>query len=173
MNILATIENTCEDEDVPEPSMMRRWLSAALGYHGHQTEIHNPNLTEAEVSIRIVDEAESQLLNARYRNRDSPTNVLSFPADLPAYIELPLLGDLVICAPVVAREARQQHKALQAHWAHMVIHGALHLAGYDHSDDAQARLMETLETDIMTQLNYPPPYAPSETPRAEYPRVSN
>ncbi len=152
MNISATIENTCEGEEVPDPSMMRRWLSAAL--------THYPN-NDVELSIRIVDEIESQALNLRYRQCEAPTNVLSFPADLPAYVQLPLLGDLVICAPVVAREAREQRKTLNAHWAHMVVHGVLHLLGYNHIQDSEATIMEALETDILRNLNYPAPYTPA------------
>lgn len=172
MNILATIENICEDEDVPEPSMMRRWLSAALTHQSHGEGVLPPDIAKAEISIRIVDEAESQTLNARYRDRDAPTNVLSFPADLPTYVDLPLLGDLVICAPLVAREALAQHKTLHAHWAHMLIHGTLHLLGYDHNDDEEAERMEMLETNIMMQLDYPPPYEDLEAGQADYPQVS-
>ena len=158
ITVTATIENACEGEDVPDPSTMRRWLSAALTYHAQRAATDGVKLSDPEISIRIVDEAESQALNARYRQHDTPTNVLSFPADIPDYVELPLLGDIVICAPVVIREAREQHKTPDAHWAHMVVHGTLHLLGYDHLDDADAAVMENLETDILKHLNYPPPY---------------
>ncbi len=108
--------------------------------------------------MRIVDEDESQQLNGQYRQKDKPTNVLSFPADLPEELQLPLLGDLVICAPVVAREAEDQNKALDAHWAHMLVHGTLHLLGYDHIDETDATEMEALETQIITELGFAPPY---------------
>ena len=160
MNIIATIENACEGDDAPDPSSMRRWLSAALTHPGHHASIHDINVRDAELSIRLVDAAESQALNARYRQRNTPTNVLSFPADIPDYVELPLLGDIVICAPVVAREAREQHKTQEAHWAHMLVHGTLHLLGYDHANDTDAAIMEDLETKILKQLHYPPPYLP-------------
>src|SRR5690606_12322097 len=101
---------------------------------------------------------ESQALNLLYRGKDKPTNVLSFPCELPAGVDLPVLGDLVICQPVVNLEAAEQNKASEAHWAHMVIHGTLHLLGYDHEDDEEARVMESLETQLLTQLGYPRPY---------------
>lgn len=112
----------------------------------------------AEVSIRVVDEAESQALNHQYRGKDKATNVLSFPAEFPPELEIPLLGDLVICAPIVATEAAEQNKTLQAHWAHMVVHGVLHLLGFDHVDDDEAEQMESLETDILLSLSFDPPY---------------
>jgi probable rRNA maturation factor len=115
-------------------------------------------LGDTELGIRIVDEEESRQLNHRYRHKDKPTNVLSFPADLPPELGLPLIGDLVICAPVVIREAREQHKSVEAHWAHMVIHGCLHLLGHDHEQEHEAEQMEALETTLMQQLGFPNPY---------------
>jgi len=112
----------------------------------------------AEVSVYIVDEAESQKLNLQYRAKDKPTNVLSFPADIHEAVGVPLLGDLVICAPVVEREAVEQGKSLDAHWAHILIHGTLHLLGYDHVEDDEADAMEALETYLITQMNFPAPY---------------
>ncbi len=115
---------------------------------------------ESELTIRLVDEAEGLELNSTYRHKDYATNVLSFPADVPdELLDIPLLGDLVICAPVVAREALEQRKPLQAHWAHLVIHGCLHLLGYDHIDDAEAEEMETLERELLAELGHPDPYA--------------
>lgn len=147
MKLTLDLQIASEAADIPDEGDIFRWASAALDH-----------LDEAELSVRIVDNAESQALNLQYRGKDKPTNVLSFPADLPEEVDVPLLGDLVICAPVVASEAAEQHKTLQAHWAHMVVHGTLHLLGYDHIDDADAEEMETIETEILATLNFPPPY---------------
>ena len=113
---------------------------------------------DAEITVRIVDEAESQQLNSDYRGKDKPTNVLSFPFEVPEGIELDLLGDLVICKQVVEQEAQAQQKPLISHWAHMVIHGTLHLLGYDHIVDDEAEVMESLETEIMLELQFEDPY---------------
>ncbi len=160
MSIRIAIDNACDSgEAVPAPAALRRWLRATLRHLGR---------ADAQVAIRIVGETEGSELYARYRLREpSPgqtgqphaTNVLSFPADLPEWVELPLLGDIVICAPVVAREAADQGKAPDAHWAHMIVHGTLHLLGHDHQDDAEAERMEALETEILAGLHFPPPYA--------------
>ncbi len=112
-----------------------------------------------EITIRIVDEAESQMLNSTYRGKDYPTNVLSFPFECPAEVELPLLGDLVICQQVMQREAAEQGITEEAHWAHLVVHGCLHLQGFDHIEDAEAEEMESLETAILQSLGYADPYA--------------
>lgn len=117
---------------------------------------------EPEMTIRIVDEAESHELNLTYRGKDRPTNVLSFPFECPEEVELPLLGDLIICRQVVEREAEEQGKPLLAHWAHMVVHGSLHLLGYDHIEDDEAEEMESLETEIMTGLGFEDPYSYNE-----------
>lgn len=135
--------------DLPAQAQLERWVTAAVG----------DRRATAEVSLLIVDEAQGQQLNRDYRQKDYPTNVLSFPADLPPEVDLPLLGDLVVCAPVVAREAQAQHKQLEAHWAHMLVHGTLHLLGFDHIDDDEADAMEALETEILLALGYPAPYA--------------
>ncbi|HEB95890.1 MAG TPA: rRNA maturation RNase YbeY [Sedimenticola thiotaurini] len=112
----------------------------------------------AELTLRIVDEEESRALNRDYRHRDRPTNVLSFPFQAPPEVPSRLLGDLVICAPVVAREAREQGKTAAAHWAHMVVHGILHLLGHDHQQPAQAEEMEALESAILAGLGFGDPY---------------
>ncbi|MAT66140.1 MAG: rRNA maturation RNase YbeY [Gammaproteobacteria bacterium] len=136
-------------DDLPGRETFEHWALAA--WQGEGT---------VELTLRLVDEAESSELNQTYRGKSGPTNVLSFPveaAELPG-LELPLLGDLVICAPVVAREAAAQGKTAEAHWAHMVVHGMLHLQGYDHLEPAEAEVMESLETDILRRLGYPDPY---------------
>jgi probable rRNA maturation factor len=143
------IESNSESQQIPALPELERWISAAL---------QSQQFEDAEVSVYIVDEAEGQELNAQYRGKDYPTNVLSFPADIAEEVGIPLLGDLVICAPVVEREAQEQGKTLQAHWAHMLIHGTLHLVGFDHIEDDEAETMEALETQIVTGLGYPAPY---------------
>ncbi|MCL1123823.1 rRNA maturation RNase YbeY [Shewanella surugensis] len=137
-----------ETPDLPNQTSLALWVNTVL----------DGRMEEAELTIRIVGNEESQQLNFDYRGKDKPTNVLSFPFEAPPEIELPLLGDLIICAPVVAQEANAQNKTLQAHWAHMVVHGCLHLLGYDHIDDAEAEEMESLETQIITQLGFANPY---------------
>ncbi len=152
------VEVNSSSTKIPSVENIELWIRAAL---------QSDELNQAEVSVYVVDEAESQELNAQYRGKDKPTNVLSFPADIPDEIGIPLLGDLVVCAPVVEREALEQGKSLEAHWAHMLIHGTLHLLGYDHIDDDEADVMEALETRLITQLNFPAPYAEmldSDTP---------
>ncbi|MCW9717799.1 MULTISPECIES: rRNA maturation RNase YbeY [unclassified Avibacterium] len=137
-----------ELENLPTEQQFQQWATAAV-----QAENLQP-----EITIRVVDEAESQMLNATYRGKDYPTNVLSFPFECPEEVELPLLGDLVICRQVVEREAKEQDKPLMAHWAHMVVHGCLHLLGYDHIEDDEAEEMESLETEIMQELGFADPY---------------
>ena len=133
----------------PNEADIQRWVSAALQAEKRQ---------DAELTVRIVDEAESAELNEQYRHKSGPTNVLSFPFECPPEVELDLLGDLVICAPVVQREAREQGKQEMAHWAHMVVHGTLHLLGYDHLQQDEAETMESREISIMEELGYTNPY---------------
>ncbi|MCR8921179.1 rRNA maturation RNase YbeY [Dasania sp. GY-MA-18] len=133
---------------LPSSAQLELWVAAALA--GRKDE--------AELTIRLVDEQEISQLNATYRHKDKATNVLSFPADLPEHIDIPLLGDIIICPAVVAAEAQQQQKTLTAHWAHMVIHGTLHLLGYDHIEEQQAVAMEAIETQLLADLGYPNPY---------------
>ncbi|MEG3134836.1 rRNA maturation RNase YbeY [Rouxiella sp. T17] len=135
-------------EGLPTENDFQQWLEAVLPQFQE----------ESEVTIRIVDEAESQALNLTYRGKDKSTNVLSFPFEAPPGMELPLLGDLVICRQVVEKEALEQNKALNAHWAHMVVHGSLHLLGYDHIVDEEAEEMEAIEIEIMQSLGHPDPY---------------
>jgi len=116
----------------------------------------------AQLTVRLVDTEEGVALNQDYRHRQGPTNVLSFPFEEPFQLQPPLLGDVVICAPLVASEARQQNKPLLAHWAHLVVHGTLHLLGYDHLGDNQAQVMEGLEIMILAQLGFSDPYNESD-----------
>ncbi|KAJ9433847.1 MULTISPECIES: rRNA maturation RNase YbeY [Pantoea] len=147
--VILDLQLACADENhLPAESDFQRWLEAAV----------TPFQPESEVTIRLVDEAESNELNLTYRGKDKPTNVLSFPFEAPPGIELPLLGDLIICRQVVEQEAAEQGKTVEAHWAHMVVHGTLHLLGYDHIEDEEAEEMEALETEIMLALGYPDPY---------------
>lgn len=133
--------------DIPSAEEFKRWAGSAL------------RQPQGEVTIRVVDRTESQELNRNYRGKDKPTNVLSFPFEAPEHLPSHYLGDLVICAPVVLAEAREQGKPAASHWAHMVIHGMLHLQGYDHQDEVHAEEMEQLERQIMSDLGYPDPYA--------------
>jgi len=132
---------------VPSEQQFRQWITAAL-------QKAYPRL---EQTIRIVGETESRELNNRYRGKDSATNVLAFPGD-NELLDYDCLGDLVICAPVVAAEASQQGKPVEAYWAHMVVHGMLHLQGFDHQSDDDTRQMETLEIKILRALGYTNPY---------------
>ena len=133
----------------PSRRELTRWASTALGARG----------SGRELGVAVVGASASRRLNARYRGRDRATNVLSFPAPAPARATRPApLGDLVICAPVLRSEARAQAKPLSAHWAHLVVHGALHLIGYDHEREADARRMERREVAVLRRLGYPNPY---------------
>jgi probable rRNA maturation factor len=137
---------------VPAAASFRKWVTAAL----------SGRVREADLAIRIVGEDEGRTLNRHYRGKDYATNVLSFPAELPEGlpkgVKLPLLGDLVICAPVVAREAAEQGKPPAAHYAHLTVHGALHLLGWDHEDEKEAEAMERLEREILAGLGIEDPY---------------
>ena len=140
---------------IPAAVSFRKWVAAALA----------GRIREADLAIRIVDEKEGRSLNHHYRGKDYATNVLSFPAELPEGlpkgVKLPLLGDLVLCSPVIAREAREQGKPLRAHYAHLTVHGALHLLGWDHEDAREAEAMEQLERQILAGIGLPDPYRES------------
>lgn len=142
------VQIACDEDDLPGTAQLRGWACAALG-----------DLREnSELTIRIVDEAEIERLNSSYRHKLGATNVLSFPFDAPAGVDVPLLGDIVICAPVVRREADEQSKSVNSHWAHMVVHGTLHLLGFDHEQERDAREMEDMETRILADLGFDNPY---------------
>ncbi len=150
MAIYLDLQHATESQDgLPSDAEFQRWLNAAV----------TPFQADAEVTIRLVDEEESHALNHEYRGKDKSTNVLSFPFEAPPGIELDLLGDLIICRQVVEKEAAEQKKPLNAHWAHMVVHGSLHLLGYDHIEDDEAEEMESLETEIMVKMGFTDPYA--------------
>jgi probable rRNA maturation factor len=148
LNLDLEVQYASALSDLPAESDFRCWAEAAL------TERREPG----ELVIRVVDRSEMAALNQRYRHRKGPTNVLSFPFAAPAPVTSALLGDLVICAPVVREEATQQRKQEQAHWAHLIVHGVLHLLGYEHADDTRRVLMEGQETAILSGLGFPDPY---------------
>lgn len=152
MTLMVEVQILTDKGRPPAPQRLTEWARAAWQHP----------LRDGEVVLRITDEAESRHLNLDYRGKDSPTNVLSFPFDPPPAVDQGHVGDLVVCAPLVAQEAREQGKSADAHWAHMIVHGMLHLQGHDHATDQQAMAMEALETDILGGLGFPPPYADDE-----------
>jgi len=153
MELFVDLQIITEDKTIlPHLDDMEKWIYTAIKA-GSETK-H----TEVELTVRIVDSDESQQLNNDYRGKAKPTNVLSFPFQNPPGITLPLLGDLVVCKQVVEKEALEQCKDLNAHWAHMLIHGTLHLLGYDHIIEKEAVEMESLETKLVVELGFPAPY---------------
>lgn len=148
MPLAIEIQQASSSTDLPTEEQFSTWLNAAA-QEGYE---------DFELCLRIVDSDEITELNHQYRDKNKATNVLSFPADLPEDIDIPLLGDIVICSTVVEQEAKEQGKTLEAHWAHLCIHGMLHLQGYDHIEDDEAEIMETLEIQILKQLGYNSPY---------------
>lgn len=158
------VQVACADSGVPCPAQLIDWATRALqGASDHHRAATTNTIESTALTIRVVGESESQTLNNEYRGKDKSTNVLSFPFEmpegLPAGALAPMLGDLAICAAVVQREAQQQHKSADAHWAHMIIHGVLHLLGYDHIDDVDADIMEALEIELLAGLGFADPYS--------------
>lgn len=152
-NASVDIQLAASGDDIPDVATVREWVRQALDFAGVSGVL--------EVSVRVVDTDEMQVLNRRYRDRDRPTNVLSFPAGAVAGLpdgESGPLGDIVVCAAVVSREAAEQRKPVAEHWAHMLVHGTLHLLGYDHEQDGEAREMEALEVQILGAYGIPDPY---------------
>ena len=148
-NIVVEIQYATEITELPTKQQFRKWVGATLSDHRDQ----------AELTIRIVDEKEGAMLNEQWRKSPGPTNVLSFPYEDTENKYAPgLLGDIIICAPVVVQEALEQGKPLESHWAHMVVHGTLHLLGYDHIKADELERMETLEIKILEHLGYDDPY---------------
>ncbi|GHE21477.1 rRNA maturation RNase YbeY [Halomonas urumqiensis] len=151
---LLDLQVAIQAEGLPTQAELVAWVEAVLSHPSVDTGADS----QRELTARLVDSDESQALNRDYRGRDKPTNVLSFPFENPPGVNLPLLGDLVICHPVVCAEAREQEKSLRDHYAHMVVHGTLHLLGHDHIEDAEAELMEGLEREILATLGIDDPY---------------
>lgn len=148
MSILLDVQIACDEINLPSTEQLQLWVTTAL------QSIEN----EPELTIRIVESKESQELNHQYRQKDKPTNVLSFPFEVPEGVDINLLGDLVICSDVVNKEASEQNKKNHDHWAHLVIHGCLHLLGYDHIEDNEAIEMESLEIKLLSTLGIDNPY---------------
>ncbi|MDX1915255.1 MAG: rRNA maturation RNase YbeY [Methylophilus sp.] len=144
-NLSLSVQYASTQHSLPTRAQLRKWVKAALR-------------VDTDVTIRIVDAEEGQILNSAYRGKDYPTNVLTFPLTEVPY----LMGDIVICAPVVAAEAHAQNKPLEAHYAHLTVHGVLHLHGYDHLTEHQAALMESIEVTILQKLGYANPYLITE-----------
>lgn len=146
MKLSLSVQYICKDDALPSRPQVRRWVTRALKANPPES---------AQVTVRFVETEEGQALNRDYRGKDYATNVLSFPYDFPPE----LAGDLVICMPVVLKEAQEQGKSFEAHFAHLLVHGMLHLQGYDHEDDEDAEVMEAEERVILAALGYPDPYA--------------
>ena len=162
------IDIHCDIKDLafqPKINDFKHWLgqtlTAALSTYTPEQKLTATNsyLDNAEISINLVETETIQQLNLDYRGKNSPTNVLSFPTDFDESLGIPLLGDIVICPAILAREAQEQNKPLEAHWAHLSIHGCLHLLGFDHIESPEAEIMEGLETKIMLDLDFPTPYS--------------
>jgi probable rRNA maturation factor len=136
-----TVQYAVPARGLPTPAQLRRWARAALERN-------------ARVTLRIVSDSEARALNRNFRGKDRPTNVLTFVLRQQPRLE----GDLALCAPLIAREARRQRKSAAAHYAHLVVHGVLHLQGYDHEGEREARVMERRERQIVTRLGFPDPY---------------
>ena len=148
------VQRACAAPGIPSPAKLVQWAEAAL----------DGRRDGARMTVRVVDEAEGARLNERYRGKTGATNVLAFGFDAPEAPSVRILGDVVVCAPVAAREALAHSKRLDAHWAHLVVHGTLHLLGYDHDQPGSAGEMETLEREILHRLGYADPYAAGERP---------
>lgn len=163
--LLAEVDLQIAVSAEPETSLtdeFSHWINSALAQVPESLLASYPQGEPLEITVRIVEPEESQTLNASYRGKDKPTNVLSFPFEQPPGLNLPLLGDLVVCQAVVIKEAHDQRKPLKAHWAHMLIHGTLHLLGYDHINDEEAEQMERLEVHILNSLGIDDPYQDHE-----------
>lgn len=152
VDIQDNYSSSATSSPLPEEKMLQRWVCSVF---------EQEHLISAELTLRFVAEAEMLALNTRYRDKKALTNVLSFSAIIPASVslEVPLLGDVILCVPVIAQEAKEQKKPLFAHWAHLVIHGTLHLLNYDHQNDQEALIMEAKEISLLRQFHYLNPYS--------------
>jgi len=148
---LSKSEDCDQDDDVPRLSQLQAWANEACLKNDMEGG-------EVVASLQILGKEEMQVLNRDYRGKDKPTNVLSFPMRLPEQVEINLLGDIALCAKIINDEAEQQEKSREAHWAHMVVHGMLHLQGYDHEQDSDAQAMESLEIQILNKIGFENPY---------------
>ncbi len=146
MTIRLDVQIVSQNTDIPDEADFKNWANAV------------PSKEVSSACLRIVDESEAKSLNQQYRNIDKATNVLSFPAEIPTQIGINFLGDIVICAQLVNREAQEQGKEFMSHWAHLLVHGLLHLQGFDHEENKSADKMEALEIEILQNLNIPNPY---------------
>jgi probable rRNA maturation factor len=153
------VQRVVSHSSIPTSTQLKSWAKAALA----------KEMLKAELTIRIVDKEEIQMLNSTYRHKNKPTNVLSFPFEMPDGVEMdaPILGDIIICADVILEEAKEQDKTYAAHWAHMVVHGILHLQGYDHENDHDAEIMEAKEIKILKKLGFDNPYQVRENHHGE------
>ncbi len=149
MGIHLDVQIVSKSLDIPKKSELEYWVQSI------------PYKSETSACLRIVDESEAKELNKQYRKIDKATNILSFPAELPTQLNINFLGDIVICAPIVSREAQEQRKQLNDHWAHLLVHGILHLQGFDHENDSDTKEMEAMEIKILQDLNVPNPYEPA------------
>jgi len=150
MNAIVDLQLATDNSKAPDVEFCEQVVSQVL---------KSLKITESkECTIRIVDEKESSALNEQFRNKMKPTNVLSFPFESPVEMDIELLGDIVICAPIVISEAKQQNKPEKMHWTHLIAHGCLHLLGYDHQNEAEADIMERLERSILNKLGFTDPY---------------
>jgi probable rRNA maturation factor len=149
MSLTLDLQVACDQPTLPTPQDFQCWLDLVCDHARRE---------ETEVTVRIVTAEESQQLNHQYRGKQSPTNVLAFPFESPREVELPLLGDIVICAEIVAQEAKQQHKLPFNHWAHLTVHGGLHLLGYDHIEEQAAQQMESIEIALLKKIGIDDPY---------------
>ncbi len=161
LSLFVDLQQCIESDSIPAQKTLEQWIKTSLIMAAETCQA--PLKNEYELTIRIVDKKEIQNLNNNYRHKNKATNVLSFPYEefdfeVPEEVQLPLLGDLVICHKVVLEEAQSQGKTITEHWAHMVVHGMLHLLGYDHINDTEAEQMEVLEVNILKRLNFPDPY---------------
>lgn len=155
MNVTVELQNASLDQDgLPSEETLELWAQKALEIGGRTAD--------AELTVRLVEPQEIQSLNALYRHIDKPTNILSFPFECPEEVELPLIGDLIVCMQVLRREAEEQGKSVEEHFAHLIVHGCLHLIGYDHIEPQDAKIMEPLEVKAVMALGYDNPYKDDE-----------